>query len=690
MTSRFKITATLFAIALLAIAPHAFSQTVTATLSGTVSDSSGSAVPSAAITLTNELSGDIRKTTTSSAGYYSIPAIPAGTYTLITEVGGFQKSEIKGIALNAADNRSVNVALTVGAVTETVEVTSNTNQIETVSTGAKATTLDNEVLQNVAIVGRSAAEYMKIMPGMASTNGVTNAPRFSGQVIGINGGGNAGSQSAVGSFSANGTPTASTEITADGAHTADPGCNCAAPVNPNPEMLQEVHVLQSAFGAENAYGPVVINTTTKAGGTSFHGELYDSIRNYNLNSNDAANNAKGLTAAGLPVAPKPPYVFNFPGGNVGGPVLIPHTNFNRNRDKLFFFSGFEYFYQSLATSTITTVVPTLAMRNGDYSPASIGALGSAQAEGGGIKPITSYPGGIIPASAFDKGGQALMNLLPQPNVDPNTAGGYNYVRQVPFNQNGWQMVHRVDYSISDSTKLFVRYYYQKELQVFPVAMWGGTGPPTGVPWPSQVYGNNHSDSTAVNLTHVFSPSLTNEFVAAYTWIYFGNTLPNADAGKKSTVGYPYHGFFNNGDPFIPDFTIGSTNVAMGQEGAFDIATKQYGGIYFAKKPLASLGDNVVKIWKDHTFRTGVYMEYYGNIQPPQGKAQGVITESANNPSGTGNAFADLLVGNASAFSQVNFNPPVKIGSFLTEFYLQDSWKVTSRLTLETGMRFQHD
>ena len=95
--------------------------------------------------------------------------------------------------------------------------------------------------------------------------------------------------------------------------------------------------------------------------------------------------------------------------------------------------------------------------------------------------------------------------------------------------------------------------------------WGGTGPPTGVPWPSQILGNNYSDSLAVNLTHVFSPTLTNEFVGAYTYIYFGNTMANPTAGLKSTVGYPYHGVFNNGDPFIPDLAIGNNLVNLGRK-----------------------------------------------------------------------------------------------------------------------------
>ena len=690
MAARFTAFATVLAIALLTAAPGE-AQTVTATLTGTVADSSGSAVPGASITLTNELSGDVRRTTTNSAGYYSLPAVPAATYTLTVESSGFQKSDVKGIVLNSADQRNVNVTLQVGSVSETVEVVGGADQLETINSGEKAQVLDAQTLQSIAVVGRSAAEYLKIMPGMAPaiTTGATNAPSFTGEVIGINGSGNAGRQSAIGAFTANGTPTASTEITSDGAHTSDPGCNCATPVNPNPEMLQEVHVLQAAFSSENAYGPVVINTTTKAGGTTFHGELYDSIRNYNLNANDAANNAQGIRSNGTPVAPRPQNVFNFPGGNIGGPVLIPHTNFNKNRDKLFFFSGFEYFYQSLNTAQIKAVVPTAAMRAGDFSQTAINALNPAAGVGGGLKPITAFPGGMIPASAFDKGGAALMNLLPQPNADPFVTGGYNYFLQAPYTQNGWQMVHRIDYSISDNTKLFVRYYHQQEVQNFPISLWGGATAPTGVPWPSSVIGNNHSESVSANLTRVFAPSLTNEFVVAYTYIGFPNTLANPTAGERSTVAYPYHGVFNNGDPYIPDF-IATGLVNMAQQGGFDIAHAKYNGVYFANKPLASIGDNVVKIWRTHTIRIGSYDEYYGNIQPTQQKSQGVITTAPSDPTGTGNALADLLLGNVSTFTQANFNPNQRVRSILIEGYVQDSWKITKRLTLDYGLRFQHD
>ena len=542
-------TAGLIAFGLLLAAQAALGQTVTATLTGSVVDSSGASVPDANVTLTNALSGNVRKTVTNASGYYAVPAIPAGTYThygrsqRVPEIGSQRlRSEQRGRAQNRRYDD-------VGAVSETVSVSASAEQVE-VSSGEKAQVLDTQVLQNVAVVGRSAAEFLKILPGMTQTgNGVTNAPGYSGEVIGINGNGNAGKQSALGNFSANGTPTASMEIMSDGAHVSDPGCNCATPVNPNAEMIQEVKVLQAAFSAENSYGPVVINTTTKAGGSTFHGEAYLSARNYVLNANDSSSNAKGLNLAGAEAAPRPQNRYYFPGGNIGGPVLLPH--FNKKRDKLFFFSGFEYFYQALNANPVLAVVPTAAMKAGDFSQASINTLNPAAGVGGGIKPPNpaQYPNGQIPTSLMNPIGIALANLFPAANANPFVTGGYNFVEQVPFQQNGWQMVHRIDYSFSDNTKLFVRYYHQQEAQHFPINLWAQAS--DQVPYPSPILGANHSESVAANLTHVFDPTLTNEFVVNYTYVGFPNSYTNQAAAKMATYSFNFPGAFHNNDPYLP-------------------------------------------------------------------------------------------------------------------------------------------
>ena len=652
-------------------------------MTGTVSDASGSVVPNANVILHNELSGDERRTVTNSAGYYTFAAVAAGSFTINVDAAGFQKYSRKGIVVNSSERVTVDVPLQVGSSTQTVEVSAEAESINTVDSGEKNSVLDTQSLQNLATVGRSAAELIKIMPGFAQTgNGVTNYPGYDGSAIGINGNGNAGRQSAVGYFAASGTPTSSMEVVSDGAHVTDPGCNCATPVNPNPEMIQEARVLQNAFSAENSKGPVVISTITKAGGSAYHGEAYISWRNPVLNANDWLNNRSGLIRA--------QNKYLFPGGNIGGPVQIPHTGFNKNKDKLFFFAGYEYFYQHLTSQQINATVPTDAMRNGDFSLASVAVINphltnpSAPQTANNPGPVTAapYTNGIIPSSVFDKGGQSLMNLFPEPNANPLTNTGFNYVLQVNFPQNGWQQVERVDYSVSDNTKLFVRYYHQQEVQNFPIQLWGQGS--NQVPYPSAVVGRNHSESIAGDLTHVFSPSLTNEFVLAYTYIGFPNVFEDPSKVTKQAIGYPYHGFYNNDYTQIPNVNTGLALIS--NNGGFQAG----GGTLYANKPLATMSDNIVKVWKTHTFKTGYYLEWYANLQPSGNAAPGAITESPTNPTGLGNVYADLLTGRVSNFQQYNFNNVGRNSSWENEFFVQDSWKVSRRLQLELGMRFQHD
>src|SRR5580692_6228804 len=353
----------------------AFGQNVTATLAGTITDSSGAAVPNGVVTLTNELSGDVRKTVTNSSGLYNFAAVPAGSYMLTVEAKGFSKEEQKGIALAGSQTLAVDMSLKIGATSDTIEVSGAVDQLAVVDSGEKSTNLDVKDLDQIATVGASAGEYMKILPGMVGIQGTTNKAGFTGEFVGINGSGSAGGQSAIGQFTANGNPSNNAmEITSDGAHVSDPGCNCGTPVLPNSTMVQEVHILQAAFSAENAYGPVVMNTTTKAGGSTFHGMVFGSTRNYHLNSNDWYNNSKGDFASGGLVAPRPPNVFYYPGANIGGPVLIPGIPFNKKRDKLFFFSGFEIFLQKENTMLEEAVVPDAAMRGGNFSPAEIATI----------------------------------------------------------------------------------------------------------------------------------------------------------------------------------------------------------------------------------------------------------------------------------------------------------------------------
>ncbi len=208
----------------------------------------------------------MRETVTNAQGYYTFASVPVGTYELTVEAPGFATYSETGIALGGGERRNINVTLKLGSTTETVVVSGTVEVLTTVDSGEKSTTLNTKQLQNFVQVGSNAAEFIKIMPGFGIQNGTKNAANFSGQTIGINANGNAGSQSPLNNaFAYNGLPSNTLDITADGAHVSDPGCNCDTPVNPNSDMIAEFKITMSNFSAENQKGPAVISSVAQIG-----------------------------------------------------------------------------------------------------------------------------------------------------------------------------------------------------------------------------------------------------------------------------------------------------------------------------------------------------------------------------------------------------------------------------------------
>lgn len=662
-------------------------QSIYGTLTGVVSDPSGAVVPNASVKLRNQASGSMRDSVTNAEGFYTFVSVPVGdfTYELMVETKGFITYKAPGIAMGGGEKRNINVTLAVGSTTETVEITGVATSITPVDSGEKSATLSTKELQNYVIVGSNAAEFIKIMPGFGVQNGTTNKANFTGETIGINGNGDGGSQSPLNNaYSYNGLPANSLDITADGAHVSDPGCNCATPVNPNSDMIAEFKVLTSNFNAENQKGPAVISSVAKSGGRDFHGSGFLYARNYVMNANDWLQNKDGIS--------QPQNKYYYPGATFGGPVLIPGTRFNKNRDKLFFFTGFEYFYQVLDTGLLRATVPTTGMLGGNFSPSEISKLGTIDSSGaapGQLKNTALYPGGIIPASQLDPNMVALMKLYPAANKDPNATGGYNYVQAETFNQNSKQWMTRVDYSISDNTKLYLRYNYQREVQQFPVGLWWRQN--NQVPYPTPVEGKNQSDSWTASLTHVFSPSMTNEFVFGYTYIGFPNVFQDPSKVNRANVGYNYKGLYKNGVAQIPSF--GGLGWAT-QEAAlvFNPGGFEAGGAtqgLYADKWLPSFSDTVSKVWATHTLKAGFFWEWIRNSQPNNGTTNGQATVWANNSNTLGNEYADLVTGNLNGYNEQSFNRINDIAYSTYEGFAQDSWKVNRKLTLELGLRITH-
>jgi hypothetical protein len=705
-------------VALVLSGPTAVAQSSAASLDGTVLDTSGALVPGSTITLRNQASGDERTATSNAEGFFSFAAVPPGAYTVRVSRQGFSTWEARGILLSSGDHRSVsNIMLKVGTKDETVVVEAAATQITPTDSGDKAFTIDQNIMQNVAIVGQNAAEFIKIMPGMAMTTGALNQSSYAAADERTGNG-------PVGSFSSNGQRSGSLDITSDGAHIVDPGCNCGQTMNTNADMTSELTVQTSNFGADSAKGPTVINAVGKSGGQQYHGELYTYNRYYSANANDWLNNHQGLNSAtGKQLAPRPQTKYFYPGAQIGGPVVLPKLNFNKNHDKLFFFFAFELYRQNVDNGIYTSDVPTDSMRAGDFTQPDSdwyyahGANGGAGLAGGSVQgvPTNGGPTGnaytctrmevvagqnsgnpictasMVVPGAIDPNGQAMMNVFPHANANPATNFGYNYVSAQTRFSNMNQYRGRIDYSISNSTKLFVQYNHQNDNAEESLdTLWTGNAQtwdsPT-TPYPSPLIEKSDSETVTANMTKVFTPTLTNELIFNWVYINLPNQFQDPAKVQRGSLGINYTMLFDHGDNsklIYPQMDGWGDGIPNQLNSGFELA----GGVY-AKKTLPSVADNITKVWKTHTAKFGFYWERTWNSQPGNGAVNGTTLFDSWQTNGTGNAYANMLIGQTDGYSEQNFNVVPAFRFISSQFYGTDSWKASRKLTLDYGVRFSH-
>jgi hypothetical protein len=682
------------AVLCFAMASMAHAQSGQATITGTVTDPSGAIIPGAKATLIQESTHVARSTVADKNGVIAFVAVPAATYDVQVSAPGFRPARENGIAVHINDQLDLrNIVMSIATSNVSVTVTSETGDITPTTSGEQSYTLTDKQIQNLNVESRSAIELLDLIPGAANTGNFTST--YNRQQAGF--GQNAST------YTVNGNRFDQVQIVSDGAPVTDLNTAGAAAVTPNIDMISEAKVETSAFSAVQPDGPIVFNTQTKSGGDHFHGEAYLQARNHIFDATDPYTKASGL--------PKAQSSFYYAGFNVGGPVLIPGTSFNRNRDKLFFFAATEITQQHVDLGTQGGIVPTALMRQGIFTSAELNALsggvyrhyyetntpcvGYAYSMTPYCTGVTyannNYSGTVNPA-AIDPGALTLINaLFPLPNTNPATnPQGYNLITDIVTSDPRNQENLKLDYNVSQRWHLAGRFNHENENVPAPYGPYNTINFNT-IPYPASQEGRNSSNSLVTNLTGTLSNTLTNELTVSYTRFDMSITLGNPGAVSRSKLGYPYPNVYPGSD-ILPNVSFTDTPANSQIPGGETPP-------YTSAQNTTTIDDAVTKKLGAHLIEFGFYDVLAGYNKLTTGYDNGTISstiatygtdsnyQAVNNS--TGNEFADLLVGDISGYTQSSPNVMAHMRNKRFDFYGEDTWKVGNRLTVNYGARLDH-
>jgi hypothetical protein len=620
-------------------------------ISGTVTDKSGAAVAGAEVVVKNTAGSLTRTTTTNSDGAYVVPGLPGDTYDLIVTAKGFQKFTAQRVVLNVAEKDRIDVQLTVGTITEEVVVTGESvAQVETTSSDLTST-ITGKQIDNLVLNGRNFTQLVNLAPGVVSQTGQDDAK------VGVYG--NV-------AYSMNGGRTEYNNWELDGGDNMDNGSNATLNVYPNPEAIAEFKVLTSNYGAQyGRNGSGTVEVETKSGTSSFHGSAFEYLRNEFFN-------AKSWEEGADPSQPKAPYKKHDFGYTFGGPIFIPN-HYNSNKKKTFFFWSQEWRREKNPfTTSPPPNVPSDAQRAGNFSDICPGADCPKDPSTG-----NPFPGNIVP---IDPVGQALLSLIPSANTTHN---GFPAVLQTVSLPETWrEELIRVDHNITDNYRLTFRYIHDSWQTQTQNPLWGNGTSFEDINTEFVGPGTSFVARLNANIT----PTLLNEFVASYTADHIFLTALN---NPPLPANFPMGVLFANGQGGkLPAISLGN-NPEYGTDGSMTADTGYFP--WNNANPVYTYRDNVTKIVGTHTLQFGVYTAFAQKNEQNSPYIQGILTFDSSNSSipgggSTGNAFADLLTGRISQFSQVNLQAKYYNRYRLVEPYFQDDWRVTKNFTLNLGVR----
>ncbi len=663
-------------LALLALtATGAFGQSDTGTLLGTVVDPSQAVVPGATVTLRNPATGKTVTTKTDKDGVFQFPSTSVGAYSLQVTAGSFKTYNLDGVAVLSSETRNLGqLRMEIGGVNEKVTVTAAATPVQTSST-EMSSNIEHVKLEELSAKGRDPFQFFDLMPGVVDTSTSRDNPTYNMlQGITING--------------LSGISNVSHLL--DGVHAVDAALTTMY-VNPNIDAIAEVSVLTNGFQAEygrNSGG--VMNFVTKNGTSQFHGTGHWDHRNEDLNANSFFNNRSGIV--------RPIYRYMIAGYSIGGPAYIPRL-LNKQKNRLFFFLSQEFTQFKVPTTTATANEPTALERGGNFSDLknSLGALIPV------LDPLneTQFPGNIIPSNRIDPTGQAILNLYPTPNGYTNPAPGQAYTANSIFygtpNHTHSDTILRFDANITNKITAYYRLGLDREVigSAFPVS-------------PGVGYQNNliPGISSAIHVTYTVSPTLIAETLVGFGHNNYAFDYPNgysqfyrtstlnppllfALPGAK-TVSCGLLGSCQAYPPYLPEITMGGGNT-VGEANYVPFNTSFFDP-YSNWSHDYTAQEDVTKVYGNHRFKAGFILQRNFQVAPNYGQIYPGFynfASSTTNPIDTGSGYSNALLGVFQTYQQSTGRVWPELQFWQPEGYIQDSWRVTPKFTLEVGVRFDH-
>ncbi len=688
-----------------------------ATLTGRVSDPNGAAVPGATVSVTNQQTSLTDTATTNDEGNYTVPFLLPGRYTVKVEAQGFKAAESNAVELHTADKATFDVTLEVGGVGEVVNVNAEAPLLEP-DTASRGQVIERERVAELPLVGRNPLNLATLAPGVTFNGNIAfQRPFDNGDNVNfsINGGINRHND-----FLLDGTPNNS--ITDANASRTVSSNNIA--FVPSAEATEEFKIQTNSYDAQfGRTGGGTVNITIKSGGREFHGSLYEFARRYQLNANRFSNNARGqqLTGpcAGQEASPRflrDPLTCANLGGNkidqyggvISGPVLLPRFGeggkvFANGREKTFFLFNYEG-YKELTPVAGFTTVPTLLERQGDFSQSGITIFDplTTTCNGAGVCTRSAFPGNVIPANRINVVGRNIINSFPLPNTGSATQRSNNlFVTNDAFGTDDFHSwVARVDHRVSDRQSFFVRFVENRrdQFQISDANLRTGLGVDEQGPLVRKNYGVVVDSTTTLSPTTVFNVRL------GFTRFLQAAFRQRASPFDATSIGFSPAFAAARPVSIVPRITFNDPAIGIPEFGS--------------RNP----NSNITNTWSvpaylthftgNHTFKFGgEYRRFQINQSGGSFNFGGGVfcfngQFTAANPNnirggGGGAAFADLLLGAPAAnlnlqcngnggVSQLENVSPTTFEWGYYAGYVQDDWKVTPKLTLNLGFRYDYE